>query len=185
MAERQGLLALAREAIRSALDRREPVVPQPLPAAWQAPAACFVTLHLAGQLRGCIGTLTPREPLWKAVLRYARAAAFEDHRFSPVTAEELDALHVEISRLTEPIPLEAPTPEALLQALVPGRDGVILQGPRPGGGSFQATFLPQVWAQLPQAEAFLDHLSRKAGCPGLWRQADTTILTYLVEAFEE
>lgn len=179
-AERGLLLRAAREAIQAALEGRAPLRPASAAGLLLQHRACFVTLHLEGALRGCIGTLTAREPLLEAVLRHARAAAFEDRRFSPVTANEEPRLHLEISVLTELTPLVFQTPEEVCHRLGRGIDGVVLRG-----SGLQATFLPQVWDQLPDPETFLEHLSRKAGRPGLWRSRDAEILTYQVEAFEE
>ncbi len=178
--DRQTLLRVAREVVRAHLEARSPRLPVSDSPALRVPRACFVTLHREGALRGCVGTLTPRGTLWDAVAQNARAAAFEDPRFEPVTAEEEPALHIEISVLTEPEALAFASPEALLAALKPGIDGVLLRA-----GRHQATFLPQVWEQLPDPQTFLEHLSRKAGRPGIWRTTGTEILTYRVEAFEE
>lgn len=142
----------------------------------------FVTLHKRGALRGCIGSLAGVEPTVDAVRRQALNAAFHDYRFTPVTADELDTLEVEVSVLTSPQPLPYETPDQLVKLLRPGQDGVILSGP--GGAS--ATFLPQVWHQLPAPEQFLGHLCRKAGLPeGAWRSGQLHIATYRVQSFEE
>ena len=95
---------------------------------------------------------------------------------------ELEQLHVEVSVLTEPAPLHYGTPEELRHQLHPGRDGVILEGP----GNARATFLPQVWQQLPNVEQFLSHLCRKAGlAETTWRAGSVAISTYQVQSFEE
>ena len=143
--------------------------------------ACFVTLTKGGALRGCIGHLTALEPLHQAVASNARSAALRDPRFPPVQPEEVEDIHIEISVLTEPQPLAFSSPDDLLSKLRPNEDGVLLQiGPR------TATFLPQVWAQIPDKEQFLQHLSQKAGCePSAWRGQDVSISIYHVECFEE
>ena len=72
-------------------------------------------------------------------------------------------------------------PEDLLHLLTPFRDGVILEGP----GQARATFLPQVWQQLPTVEQFLGHLCRKAGmAESTWRGGNVNISTYQVQSFE-
>lgn len=143
--------------------------------------ATFVTLKRAGELRGCIGTLCACDPLAESVRRNARNAAFCDPRFPPLTAAELAGVTIEVSVLSEPRRLEASGAEDLLRRLRPGVDGVVL---RKGGAG--ATFLPQVWDQLPRKEDFLKHLCLKAGLPrDAWRDAATEVSTYQVQHFEE
>lgn len=181
--ERHLLLALAREAVRCAVTGAAPpeVAGCPVPPRLAEPAGCFVTLTQEGRLRGCIGNLEPRRPLWQAVVENATAAAIRDRRFAPVTAAELDTIALEISLLTPPEPLPPASPEALLAVLVPGRDGVVLDF-----GSRRATFLPQVWEQLPDKTRFLDELARKAGEPAdAWRRPGTRVSRYQVEHFSD
>lgn len=142
----------------------------------------FVTLHRGGNLRGCIGCLAAVEPLLDAVKRNAINAAFHDSRFAPLSLDELADLHIEVSVLTEPQPLAYENADALTRLLRPDVDGVILQ--RPGGQ--QATFLPQVWRQLPLPVQFLGQLCRKAGlAENAWRSDELRIFTYQVQSFEE
>lgn len=139
----------------------------------------FVTLHKHNQLRGCIGTLIPHETIRAGVQDYAVHAAFNDSRFPPVTPEELPEIDIEISILTEPAPLDFTSPQDLLQKLRPGLDGVILTY-----GQYSATFLPQVWEQLPDPRHFLQHLSLKAGLqPDDWQREEVEIATYTVIKF--
>jgi len=143
--------------------------------------ACFVTLTEGGELRGCIGHILPQEPLYQAVVDNARNAATRDPRFLPVQPGEADKIKIEISVLTEPQPLSFSSPEDLLNKLKPEEDGVLLQI-----GSRGATFLPQVWEQLPDKVEFLDHLAQKAGCaPDDWRGRSVNVSIYHVEAFKE
>jgi AmmeMemoRadiSam system protein A len=144
-------------------------------------AACFVTLRAHGQLRGCIGQLKAVEPLWRAVVENAESAARRDHRFAPVTLEELDELEIELSVLSEPVPLVYTTPLQLLGQLRPGMDGVVLRI----GGSV-STFLPQVWDDLSDKEDFMAHLSRKAGHEDeAWRGEGVEVSVYQVHHFSE
>jgi AmmeMemoRadiSam system protein A len=123
----------------------------------------------------------PQEPLYQAVVDNARNAATRDPRFLPVQSDEVSKIKIEISVLTEPQPLRFTSPEDLLNKLQPYEDGVLLQI-----GSHGATFLPQVWAQIPDKVEFLNQLSRKAGCaPSAWRGKETTVSIYHVESFEE
>ena len=111
----------------------------------------------------------------------ARNAATRDPRFPPVQPDEAGKIKIEISVLTEPQPLRFSSPEDLLDKLQPGEDGVVLKI-----GSQGATFLPQVWEQLPDKVEFLDHLAQKAGCaPDDWRGKDVKVSIYHVEAFKE
>jgi len=148
---------------------------------FQTPCGTFVTLKQQGQLRGCIGNLSASDPLAEGVRRNAVNAAFHDPRFSPLTARELDQVVIEVSVLTEPRPLEFSDPEDLLHKLRPNIDGVILRK-----GYASATFLPQVWEQLPQKEDFLGHLCLKAGLPrDAWKRSTLEVSTYQVQYFEE
>ncbi len=142
---------------------------------------CFVTLTENGELRGCIGHILPQEALYLAVEDNARNAATRDPRFQPVRPDEVKKIKIEISVLTEPQPLSFNSPEDLLNKLEPGEDGVVLRI-----GPYGATFLPQVWEQLPDKAQFLDHLAQKAGCaPEDWRGRNVSVSIYHVEAFEE
>ena len=141
----------------------------------------FVTLHKNGQLRGCIGSLTASEPLAESVRHNAVNAAFRDPRFSPLSADELAQVDIEVSILTEPVPLEYKDGEDLIAKLRVKVDGVILRK-----GYSSATFLPQVWDQLPNPRDFLSHLCRKAGlAPDAWQTTKLEVSTYQVEYFEE
>ena len=141
----------------------------------------FVTLTIKGELRGCIGSLEGREPIVDGVRHNAVNAAFHDPRFRPLGRQELDKVTIEVSILSEPQPLAYTDGEDLLGRLRPGTDGVIIRK-----GYASATFLPQVWEQLPDKEEFLTHLCLKAGlAPDAWRRGDLEVLTYQVQYFEE
>ncbi len=176
----QQLLELARNTLCHELRQgEEPQIPDD--PGLSIKAAAFVTLKIAGKLRGCIGNLEPAGALWQGVRDNAINAAFHDHRFSPLSPEELAEVKIDISVLSPPAPLNYRDAEDLLQKLRPGIDGVVLRH-----GRRSATFLPQVWRQLPYAEQFLDHLCQKAGLPQeAWRRGDLSIHTYQVQCFEE
>ncbi len=181
--EREKLLELARHTLETVVKTGK--MPQVSPEAFAGHLSekrgCFVTLTRGGRLRGCIGHIFAQEALYRAVMDNARSAALEDPRFPAVTPGELSSIHIEISVLSEPRPLEFSSPEDLLEKLVPGRDGVVLKL-----GWRRATFLPQVWEQLPDKESFLNHLASKAGAyADAWREPGTEVLIYHVEAFEE
>jgi AmmeMemoRadiSam system protein A len=141
----------------------------------------FVTLTINNQLRGCIGNLSPDKTIREGVEDNAVNAAFYDPRFPALSKKELDAVNIEISLLTKPLPLEFKDAEDLLARLRPGIDGLII---RKGGRS--ATFLPQVWEQLPDKKMFLSHLCNKAGLPmDAWRSPGLEVQVYQVQYFHE
>lgn len=181
--ERAQLLALARRTLTEVVTTGayRPAAAAEVPVGARAPAACFVTLKKHGALRGCIGNIFARKPLAEAVQENTDHAARRDFRFEPVQPDELGLIQIEISVLSEPQPLPFDSPADLLAKLRPHRDGVVLQL-----GDRRATFLPQVWEQIPAPEKFLNGLAEKAGgAPGDWRQPDTAVWTYEVEAFAE
>jgi len=181
--DRRFLLELARKTVREvvATGRLPAVAVDQLAPKFTEKRGCFVTLTKRGQLRGCIGHIVAQEPLYQAILDNARNAALEDPRFRPVAAAEVDQLEIEISVLTEPLPLFFGSPDDLLRQLQPNRDGVVLRL-----GSRSATYLPQVWEQLPDKREFLNSLAGKAGCEAAaWRQPGTLVFTYHVESFKE
>jgi len=181
--ERKFLLDLARKTLVRAVSG-EPlpdVKTDTVPTACRAVNGCFVTLTKAGALRGCIGNITPAAQLYLSVVENTCNAALRDPRFPPVTSKEVPALRIEISVLGASEPLAFSSPDDLMAKLQPLRDGVVL---RIGGRS--ATFLPQVWEQLPDKTEFLRHLSAKAGCPpDAWRGKDVSVSIYHAEAFQE
>lgn len=181
-ADRATLLGLARRAVGLAAGGAAlpPLDPAAFAAALREPGCAFVTLTRHGALRGCIGGLEPLFPLVEDVWQHAYAAAREDPRFHPMTADEVAEVEIEISRLTPAVLLEVP-PERIMASLRPGVDGVILRR-----GRQRATFLPQVWDKIDDPETFLDMLSDKAGLSRqAWRTGEAEILVYQVESFEE
>lgn len=176
------IVRLARAAIAAAVSGRPgPAVnPATLSPALRRPAAAFVTLQSAGQLRGCIGGLEPNWPLYEDVCRHAAQAATEDFRFEPIRPEELAGLEVEVSVLSELARLDYRSTDDLLARLRPGVDGVTLAlGPR------RATFLPQVWERVPEPQVFLGMLCEKMGLPAdAWRRSRLEVFTYQVETIE-
>lgn len=141
----------------------------------------FVTLTINGQLRGCIGNLSSDTTIRQGIMDNAVNAAFHDPRFPPLRPEEFESITIEISLLTEPIKIDYTGPEDLLAKLTPGIDGLIIRK-----GIHSSTFLPQVWEQLPDKEAFLGHLCLKAGLStDEWRKGGLLVYTYRVQYFEE
>jgi AmmeMemoRadiSam system protein A len=182
-AEKQVLLQLARQTLETVIrDRsRYHIDLERYSPRLQQNGASFVTLTRHEALRGCIGTLEAYQPLVQDVCEHAQAAAQEDYRFPPVQPEELDQIKIEVSVLTPSVPLIYSTPDELIERLRPGIDGVVLRD-----GMHRATFLPQVWEQLPEPEEFLSHLCAKMGVASdLWRRKVLQVSTYQVEEFHE
>lgn len=126
--------------------------------------ATFVTLTQDGELRGCIGSLLAQRPLHEDVAANARAAAFADPRFPPLTESEISRTRLEVSLLGEAEFMAFRDEADALAQLRPGIDGLILYH-----GSQRATFLPQVWEALPERARFMAQLKQKAGLPpDLW-----------------
>ena len=160
------LLDIGEAAIAGALAGRRTALPSldDLPAALHAPARVFVTLHVAGELNGCIGAIDGDEPLGHAVARLSLSAAFSDPRLPPLGPADRDGLTIELSLLSPFTPLPAACVEDLVATVRPGRDGLLVRA-----GRRQGLFLPTVWEQLPEPQHFVDHLWSKAGLPrGTW-----------------
>ncbi|MBI5353556.1 MAG: AmmeMemoRadiSam system protein A [Chloroflexi bacterium] len=181
--EKQTLLQMAREAMECGVkgNKLPALDMNTLTPHLLEDGASFVTLTINGELRGCIGALEAYQPLAKDVREHAIAAALEDPRFRPVDESELNRIQLEVSRLTAPRLLEYSSADDLLVKLNPHVDGVILKD-----GFRRATFLPQVWRQIPDPADFLDHLCSKMGArKNLWRDAKLQVLVYQVEEFRE
>jgi len=188
IAEEQGqrLIQVARRTIAArlgTLDHPEKVVPDRDLAdpAFREKRGTFVTLKLKGQLRGCMGCLTPSESILEGIQRNAINSAFNDPRFPALSATELDQAKIDISILTEPRDLEYTGAEDLLKKLRCNIDGVIIKK-----GGARATFLPQVWEQLPRTENFLACLCQKAGLTSEeWKKGELIVSIYQVQYFNE
>ncbi|MCB2076632.1 MAG: AmmeMemoRadiSam system protein B [Novosphingobium sp.] len=174
------LLALARAAIASKLGfKPDKPIEAGMPWLHQA-GATFVTLTLDGNLRGCIGSLVPSRSLLDDILANARAAAFSDNRFAPLSRDELDKVRVEVSLLSPLQPMPFNSEADVVSKLQPGIDGVVLEY-----GRHRGTFLPQVWESLPEPREFLDQLKRKAGLPADFWSDDIVLKRYHVTKFKE
>ncbi len=179
-ASRASLLRMARSAIAGYLaTRRTPdatAMGIPIADDMRQPGGAFVTLHKRGALRGCIGELDPERPLFEVVLHHALNAAFKDPRFPPVGPEELDALHIEISALTPPVPVES------WEDIEVGHHGVILRH-----GRASAVFLPQVAEEQGwDLETMLGYLSRKAGLDAdAWQSPEARFRVFEATVFGE
>jgi hypothetical protein len=157
------LLRLASQSIRHGLAQDAPLQTNTdtLPDELKHPGACFVTLKLNGDLRGCIGSIIAHRALAQDVCENAFKAAFGDPRFAKITAADLtDDLEMSISVLSKPQPFPFESEADFIDRLTPFEDGIILSD-----GNKRGLFLPQVWDQLPDPTDFTRHLKRKAGLP--------------------
>ena len=180
--EKDYLLRIAYETIKSVLENGNFEIPKETPFEnLKEKKGVFVTLTKRGKLRGCIGILKAIYPIYKGVARFAYEAAFKEPRFPPLEKEELNLLEVEISILDTPKKLNYENPEDLLRKLKQGQ-GVILKK-----GIYEATFLPEVWKQIPDKKEFLSHLSAKAflGYDGWKEKPWPEIYTYNTISFKE
>ncbi|RJR29707.1 MAG: AmmeMemoRadiSam system protein A [Desulfobacteraceae bacterium] len=181
--EGKHLLSIARKTIERRLFNQEEgaSIDQADSPQYKEKRGTFVTLTIEGGLRGCIGHILPQETLIEGVRINAVNAAFKDPRFRPLSPKEWKNVKIEVSILTYPAPLAYSDAKDLLGKLRVGKDGVILKK-----GFHQATFLPQVWEQLPRSEDFLTQLCYKAGLNGdAWRREKLDVSVYEVQAFHE
>jgi len=181
--EGQILLTTARQAIENHLNGETipPIRLEDYPSGIKEKGACFVTLTINGILRGCIGSIEASQPLIKDVQDRAIGAAFEDPRFPGLKLNEYPDLKIEVSCLTKPEILQYSTTDDLVNKLRPGIDGVILKH-----NFRRATFLPQVWEQLPDPELFLGRLCIKMGLDlSAWKDHHLDVEIYQAEKFIE
>jgi uncharacterized protein len=176
--EREQLLAIARASIQHGLEhgRPEAVKLADYSATLSAQRATFVTLEIASQLRGCIGTLEAIRPLVLDVAENAFAAAFQDSRFSPVSRKEMALLDIHISILSPSEPIVFDSEDDLVRQLRPQIDGLILVE-----GRRRATFLPSVWGSLSEPVDFLGQLKRKAGLSAHYWSENIQAFRYTTE----
>ena len=171
--ERTLLLQLAHDSILSALENREVSIDPPSPHLAE-PRGAFTSLYWNGELRGCVGYVLPVSSVYRAVIDTARAAAFEDTRFYPVTIEEAPQLKIELSILSPPLPISAEEVEV-------GRHGLLISMAGQRG-----LLLPQVPAERNWDRiTFLQQTCRKAGLPPDAWQRGALIEAFTAEVFGE
>ena len=179
--EGREVLNLARQTIQGHLGLESETSKIREEAGLAMKCATFVTLKKDGALRGCIGSLVPDGTIYESVCRNAVQAAFHDSRFRPLNRREMESIQIDISILTPPQPLHYKTGDDLLTQLRPKVDGVTIRH-----GMNSATFLPQVWKQLPDPEQFLGQLCRKAGLDtDIWREGLLEVEIYQVQCVKE
>lgn len=172
------LLPLARGAVANVLGTS--VAVDRTPTWLKGLAASFVTITKFGELRGCIGSLQAWRPLIVDVEDNAAAAAFRDPRFEPVTWREFPQIAFEVSVLSGQTPIPYRDEADLLSQLVPGVDGLVL-----AFDGRRATFLPQVWEELPSPAEFLARLKIKAGLDPDYSDDRIEISRYTVRSWKE
>ena len=169
--ERSILLKLAHESIESALEKREVSLDPPSPHLAE-PRGAFTTIYFRGQLHGCVGFVFPVASLYRTIAETARAAAFEDTRFTPVTREEAAELQVSLSILSGLQPIRP-------EEVVIGRHGLLISQ-----HGHRGLLLPQVpiehgWDRV----TFLEQTCRKAGLPSDAWQNGAAIEAFTAEVF--
>jgi AmmeMemoRadiSam system protein A len=175
-AEQKFLLQIARSSIEAAVKGKRVGTHSHIPEDLIRPSGAFVTLHRAGELRGCIGYIESVKPLAETVREVAQKAATEDYRFAPVTEDELGSLEIEISVLT---PL---SPVRDIDQIQVGKHGLVIEL-----GGHRGLLLPQVASELNwDRETFLNQTARKAGlASGQWKSPDARIYIFSAEIFHE
>jgi AmmeMemoRadiSam system protein A len=173
--QQEFLLRLARETITAHLRGTKKPTLAGTDLVLKGKRGAFVTLHIDGDLRGCIGYPLPYKPLVETISEMALAAATQDHRFESIREDELGRLRVEISALTLPRPIKDPTEVEV------GRHGIIVSM-----GGRQGLLLPQVPAEYGwDRETFLRHGCLKAGLPDdAWKKG-ASIQVFEAQVFSE
>ena len=184
------LIKFARENIEHFLkNSKRIIIPDGLREKFSDKYGAFVTLNVynikGNPLRGCIGYIEPKFPLYDVVHRVSVSSATEDPRFPSVTLEEMDELIIELSILTPPKLIEVTDPNEYLEKIVIGRDGLIVEK-----GMRRGLLLPQVPVDHDRnwgVEIFLEHTCNKAWLSSeAWRNIKTTkIYSFQAILFEE
>jgi len=176
VADKKELLRIARVSIASALSNRAGERSGHVAASLKEHCGAFVTLHLHGELRGCIGYIEARFPLHETIEEAAVKAALEDPRFLPLTAEEFELLEIEISVLS---PLQK---VSNVDEIEVGKHGLVMDG-----GYTRGLLLPQVATEYGWGrDQFLSQTCRKAGLPAdAWKKKGVTIYSFTSDVFSE
>ena len=170
--EKKWLLQLAREKIVSSFTPTEPSESRKIPPKLETLAGAFVSVYLNEKLNGCIGHIGEDIPLWKVVEQSASSAAFDDNRFSPIKAEDLPHLKIEISVLTPLRKINDP------EEIIPGKHGILIRK-----GFNQGTFLPQVAQRMNWSR---EEMLEKCACDkaGIgrneWKEAELFVYEAIV-----
>jgi hypothetical protein len=176
------LVNYARSVIEGHFTGFKPIIPESLRGVFAEKRGVFVTLHEAGELRGCIGYPEPTLPLGVAVERAALSSSLEDPRFPQVKEGELDGIVVEVSVLTKPELVEVKDPKEYVKKVLVGRDGLIAEK-----GWGRGLLLPQVPVEWGwDSEEFLCHTCTKAGLPPTaWLDKGFKLYSFTAQIFSE
>jgi AmmeMemoRadiSam system protein A len=174
-AERTHILALARHAVVDAVCHNRQLAEIPGLEVFEQRLGVFVTLHVGGKLRGCIGVVEAKEKLGESIVRCSAGAAMQDPRFQPMEARELAHLSIEVSLLSRLVRVEP-------EAVEVGKHGLLIQQ-----GIRRGLLLPQVAVEHRLGrEEFLRETCHKAGLPpDAWKAPDTQIFAFTCEILEE
>jgi AmmeMemoRadiSam system protein A len=182
--DKKYLLRLARRTLQKYFQDKEvlQIEEDNLPQTLKEKRGTFVTLWKNQKLRGCIGDLANKKPIYQSVIDNSMASALIDPRFMALKKDELNDIKIEISILSElkKIPNFA-SPNSFLKYLNKHQSGILIKK-----GAYQATFLPQVWEELTSAETFISHLCEKAGLDkNEWGKMNLEVYGYTAEVFKE
>jgi AmmeMemoRadiSam system protein A len=182
--ERQEIIQIARESIARGLQRRSGRAgieggafrEAPWKGSLAAPGGAFVTIHVLGNLRGCIGYIESHLAVGQVVEEVAQKAAFDDPRFPPLTDHEFPEICLEVSLLS---PL---CKVSRVEEIEVGKHGLLIEY-----GTARGLLLPQVATEYGwDREAFLENVSRKAGLPrNIWRDPKAALYTFTAEIVDE
>jgi AmmeMemoRadiSam system protein A len=170
--DRRKLLALARRALEARV-RREPPPKAEGGGALDRPLGAFVSIHTAGELRGCLGRLSPGAPLVETILHLAAAVSDSDPRFEPVVPAELSRLEIEISILTEEREVSS------VEEIEVGRHGLIVESGRRRGLLLPQVAIEHGWDRM----TFVEHVCLKAGLHREAWQDGATLAVFEAEVF--
>jgi AmmeMemoRadiSam system protein A len=174
--DKKELLRIARDSIAFALTDRTVAAAPPSAEALRLACGAFVTLHLHGELRGCIGYIEARMPLWETVQDAAQKAALEDPRFAPLTYTEFQNVEIEISVLS---PLKKVRD---VNEIIVGTHGLVADA-----GYTRGLLLPQVATEWGWGrDQFLAQTCRKAGLASdAWKSDTVTLYSFTSAVFSE
>lgn len=172
--EKKYLKDLVKLSLLEEFSSKKITYPKPVSPKLEEKLGVFVTLKKQGRLRGCIGQIIGQKPLWQSVIDMAKAAAFEDPRFKPVSQEEIEELEIEISLLSPFQKVED------LNQIIPGKHGLFIRQ-----GFYSGLLLPQVATEWNfTREEFLKHTCLKAGLKeNCYQDPRTEIYIFQAEVF--
>jgi len=170
--EHYEMQSLAKNAVELFIKEEKNFNPAEVSEKLKQNLACFVTIYKNDELRGCIGTIIPKEVLYKGIINNSISAATRDPRFSEISVSELNFLKYEITVLSEPADVDYKNKTELFEKIY--EKGVIIKK-----SFYSAVYLPQVWKHFETKEDFLSSLCQKAGMSSdEWRKLDLCISVF-------